>query len=194
MHPEPVTDETLWLYLDGELEPDGVAQLEARLASEPETAARLESFRRFSGAVESALDARVASVPVGALWERVSAELDAAPAALPSKVPVAAPARVGVMERLRRFFAMPPLELGLTAGAAVAAIAVAVWTLRSGPTRPAAAPDAVAEAPDNTFVIESYEVTEGTVVIDVQEDDPSAPAVVWHFVDEVDQPAPTQGG
>lgn len=193
MHPEPVTDETLWLYLDGELEPDGVAQLDARLASDPETAARLESFRRFSGAVESALDARVASVPALALWERVSAELDAAPAR-PSKVPVAASTRVGVMERLRRFFAMPPLELGLTAGAAVAAIAVAVWTLRSGPARPTAAPEAVTEAPDNTFVIESYEVTEGTVVIDVQEDDPSAPAVVWHFVDEADQPAPTQGG
>ena len=53
MHPEPVTDETLWLYLDGELEPDGVAQLEARLPSDPETAARLESFRRFNGAVET---------------------------------------------------------------------------------------------------------------------------------------------
>ncbi|MBT9558749.1 MAG: hypothetical protein IV100_22145 [Myxococcales bacterium] len=193
MHPEPVTDETLWLYLDGELDPDDVAQLEARLASDPDTAVRLESFRRFTGAVETALDARVASIPAGALWERVSAELDAAPP-LPSPVPVAAPARVGLMERLRRFFAMPPLEFGLTATAAVAAIAVSVWTLRSGPTRPAAPPEAVAEAPDNTFVIESYEVTEGTVVIDVQEDDPSAPAVVWHFVDDADQPSPTQGG
>lgn len=193
MHPEPVTDETLWLYLDGELEPDGALELEARLASDPETATRLESFRRFSGAVESALDARVAAIPSGALWDRVSAEIDAVPVA-PSAVPVAAPVHVGLMERLRRFFTMPPLELGLTAGAVAAAIAVSVWTMQSGPNRPALLPDAVAEAPDNTFVIESYEVTEGTVVIDVQEDDPSAPAVVWHFVDDAGESTPTQGG
>ncbi len=193
MHPEPVTDETLWLYLDGELEPDGVAQLEARLPSDPETAARLESFRRFNGAVETALDARVAAIPAGSVWERVSAELEASPP-LPSPVPVAAPIRVGVMERLRRFFTMPPLELGLTAGAVAAAIAISVWTIGSSPGEPVALPEVALEAPNNTFVIESYEVTEGTVVIDVQEDDPSAPAVVWHFVDDAGDSTPTQGG
>jgi hypothetical protein len=68
-------------------------------------------------------------------------------------------------------------------GGAVAALAVliGVWALHTPPNA-TPSPNATA-AVTHEFIVESYEVSEGTVIIDV---DPQQdmPAIVWHFVDE----------
>ncbi len=175
----PNLDDTLLQrYLDHDLDPEERARTDALLAADPAARQRLEDYEALVRATASALDARLARIPAGALWDRLESELDAG----------AAPAR-SWLDRLMAAFRVPRLELGLACGALAAAAAIVVWVRLSavpaGPAQVAKASETAAEEiQKNALIVESYEVTEGTVVIDVSEDMPGAPAVVWHFVDD----------
>jgi anti-sigma factor RsiW len=167
-------------YLDGELDVTERASVEARLRSDPDARERFEALSGFEAGLRSAIDARVSRLPEGALWARIEAGLaeEQAPARR-------APAPT-LLERVKAWFTIPPMEFALSAGAVAAAVVVGVWMSRTAPPPAAAAPEvAVAdETGNNTFVVEDCVVDSGTVVIDVPPDDPSLPAVVWYFEDE----------
>jgi hypothetical protein len=72
---------------------------------------------------------------------------------------------------------------------AAAAVLLCVWVGQAmilKPMQPTPFATETAEAVQNhTFVVESYDVAEGsTVVIDVDPEDPQTPAVVWHIVED----------
>ena len=168
-----IDDERLECYLDGELAPHEVTSLESELRDDADARERLEILRTFERGIRGGLDARVAQIPEGALWARIEAGL-----------PKAATGPTWI-ERLRAWFAVPAFELKLSFAATGLAAAVVIWMIQS-PEAPVAAPEATlaAVSESNAFVVESYEVSRGTVVIDVPPDDPTMPAVVWYFDDE----------
>lgn len=178
-----IDESLLQSYLDDELEAHERARVDGLLAQHPASQARLDELRVMQRGLALALDARVNALSDGALWDRVEAALDAAPA----------PTRLGWGQRVRAWFELPRLELALAGGALAAAVAIVVWVRSSGSPMvlPVVAAPAPAETADNTLIVESYEVSEGTVVIDIQEDTPGAPAVVWHFVEEDGSGRPT---
>ena len=161
-------------YLDGELPADELAAVEAAIAVSPRHQEQVEEHHAIREALREASAHAVAQAPLEGLWERISAEIDAqAP-----RVPVGPPSLV---ERLRVWWTTPRLAVAL--GVAAALVVGGLWLARQAPP---SAPPAPAETArdDHRLIVESYEVTSGTVVIDVDPEDADAPAVVWHFVDE----------
>ena len=63
-------------------------------------------------------------------------------------------------------------------------ITIGLWTVQTPIS--SSNPALQAETVNHAFVMESYEVSNGTVVIDV---DPlgEEPAVVWHFIEEEEE-------
>ncbi len=127
---------------------------------------------------ESTRDALAPLAPLD-LWAGIEARLERAPPE---------PAwTVRWREALRRLWSERPLELGFGAAAAVALAALVVWVGRSVDAPQPEPGDqtlaGVTMGQDNGLVVESYEVAEGTVVIDQNPDDVAAPTIVWHFVE-----------
>ena len=165
-------------YLDGELPEAMRPPVEAALESCDDCLAYAEEPSRLGEALRADIADAVMRAPLDGLWDRIEPELGR------EAQRVKRPSLGG---RLRAWWATQRLELVLGACATAAAVALLVW-IAGGPTEQT--PAAVDEAPaiaapeDNTLQVESYEVDEGTVVIDVDPEDPTAPAIVWHFVDD----------
>lgn len=174
-----IQDESLLeRYLDGELPEPLVRRVEDALEACEHCRSLVAQAEAIRGALKTRHAEVAASAPVDAMWSRIEAALAEAPAAPPAAT---------LLDRLARWWASLAdrrLEVAIGATAVVLAAVVGVWVLRTASItpEPAAPETAVAPAaPDNTLIVESYEVSEGTVVIDQDLDDTGAPTVVWHF-------------
>jgi len=160
-------------YIDGELPEVLSARVEIGLESCGHCRDELNALMEVRSALQDHVAAAVAAAPLDGLFDRIEGQLDDP-----------TPARVPFVERLRTWWQTQRLEAALSLAVAAAAIAVVFWVGGSLPERSATEPSlAEARGGDNTLIVESYEVQEGTVIIDVDPDDPTAPAVVWHYVD-----------
>ncbi len=174
-------------YLDGELEPSLVPRVESALESSEEYRRHLDELTQIRMALREDVAAAVASAPLDQLWDRISVALDEETGLEAVPDPPPEPSRPGLIEQLKRWWETQRLEAALGAMAAVAAIALCVWFVQSmpGAATTTETPVAESEAPaDNTLIVESAEAEQGTIVIDVDPEDPTAPAVVWHLMDE----------
>ncbi len=184
-------DALLERYMDGELEPSLIARVEAALEECQHCRDHIEAFEAIQGAMRAEIVDAVARAPLDQLWGRIDEQLQAAKPRVVPDAPVTAPtaAPAGWVARLRVWWETQRLEAALGGLAAAAAILVCVWFVQSMPTTkpvadPATAAVEMTNLPDNTLVIESAEAESGTILIDIDPEDPSTPAVVWHIVDD----------
>lgn len=191
-------------YLDGELPPALRARAEAVLEHCAECRTHFEEFCELRLELRASIEAAVDAAPLGDLWARLEPQLtyreDLASETAPSRMGFAR----GLLARWRDAWGHRRLELALGGLAAACAVLVVVWMAGSlsgagvslepklggvagigAPSGDAAgdAADVEPSVADNRLVVEETEVREGSVVIDIDPDDPSAPAVVWHLVD-----------
>jgi anti-sigma factor RsiW len=161
-------------YVDEELPDVLVRRVEAALETCPHCRSTVDEHLSLRTVLREDISAAVSAASFEDLWDRIDAKLEAPLASKPS-----------LMDRAREWWENRRLEAALGFGVALAAVAVLVWVGTAAVGHPVVTGDlANASSGDNTLIIESYEVKEGTVVIDVDPDDPTAPAVVWHFVDD----------
>ncbi|MFT5432376.1 MAG: anti-sigma factor RsiW [Myxococcota bacterium] len=161
-------------YVDDELPDILVRRVETALETCPHCRLIVDEHLSLRKVLRDDISAAVSAASFGGLWDRIEPELEAPLASKPS-----------LMDRAREWWENRRLEAALGFGVALATVAVLVWVGTATLGHQVAAGDlADASNGDNTLIIESYEVKEGTVVIDVDPDDPTAPAVVWHFVDD----------
>lgn len=205
------TKHLLMPYADGELDNAQKAQVEEALAAYPEARAELDEIRRINLFARDAFEAPVADVNLDGVYAGVMARLAAEDAALaPAKVEtVAAP---GAWARfttwLREVFTFErPMAL---AGMAAAVIAVVIGAVSLGgnsgsapkgidnshdlagtvPPGARRGPEGEHKAGRNTAFVEDWEVAKGKVIIDVNQDDPDQPMVLWHVVEDEGTTAP----
>lgn len=176
-----IDQELLPRYLDGEL-PDAMReQVEHELTRCDECCERLAELTFVGAAVRMDIGAAVEAAPLDGLWDRIEQGL----------APVE-PSSTTLWSRLRAWWSERPLEIGLSLAAASAALLVCVWmAAQMSAGEPALVQGVAFEqtagalgAEVNTLIVESCEVRQGTVIFDVDPDDPGAPAVVWHYVDD----------
>ena len=121
---------------------------------------------------------QVAQAPLDSLWSRIEERLDQTVARHQPRPIANEPVSIG--DWWNRLFRP------LAAGSAVAALGITIglWTVQT----PLSSSNSSlqTETVNHAFVMESYEVSNGTVVIDV---DPlgEEPAVVWHFIEEEEE-------
>ncbi|MFO0745696.1 MAG: zf-HC2 domain-containing protein [Myxococcota bacterium] len=196
------TKKLLMPYADGELTAAEVAQVERALAEHPEARAELDEIRRVSLFARDAFEAPVADVKLDGVYDAVMARIAAEDKA---KAPVQQSAWARFMawcgELVR--FERPMALAGLAA--AVVAIVVGV-TMLGGPSSHNAVnhdntvakvvpgqrrgPEVEHAAGRNTAFVEDWEVAKGKVIIDVNQDDPDQPMVLWHVVEDEGTVAP----
>ena len=180
-----IDQELLPRYLDGELPAALREQVEHELTRCDDCCERLAELTFVGDAVRMDIAAAVESAPLDGLWDRIEpglGELEPSPTT--------------VWSRLRAWWSERPLEVGLSLAATCAALLLCVWMAGQMSAGEPALVQGVAfdqapralDAELNTLVVESYEVRQGTVIIDVDPDDPGAPAVVWHYVDDEEEP------
>lgn len=110
----PIDDDTLQAYVDGQLDAESAARIDASLATDPALAARVQRERALRAALHGAFDP-VLDEPVPA---RLAALLQAPAAEAPMATVMSLPSRPP-----RRRWAMP----ALAAAASLAALAVLLW-------------------------------------------------------------------
>ncbi|MFT7624205.1 MAG: anti-sigma factor RsiW [Myxococcota bacterium] len=186
----PIDETLIERYLDGELPPDLVARVETALETSTECQQHLDELIEIRSVLRADIAMAVEAAPLDDLWGRISQALDEAP--VPQAATPAAP--LNLINRLRHWWDNQRLEVAMSSFAAVCAVMLCVWFVQSMPaSAPAGEPgsdsandsaNVVSPATDNTLIVESAEADEGTIVIDVDPEDPSSPAVVWHLVDE----------
>ena len=182
-------------YLDGELAPALVGQAEAALESCAACRLHFEELSEVRVGLQGMLQEAADAAPLEGLWASIEDELEfeAAPARRPSLVGRLHAWWQNAWETRR-------LEMALGAMAGACAILVGVWVVGSipatGPTADPAIPHladitgtngAAKPGPqqaDNRLIVEATEVREGVVIIDADPDDPNAPTVVWHLMDD----------
>jgi anti-sigma factor RsiW len=169
-------DETLLdRYLDGELSAALRLRVEANVQSCAHCQRYVSDIHSIRQALQYSSARSVANAPLDSLWETIRMQI-------PNdgeENPLRQTPLLG--ERLRRWWGPPAMEWALGGAVAALAVMIGLWTLHT-PPHATTTPDATASV-THEFVVESYEVSVGTVIIDV---DPQhdMPAIVWHFVDE----------
>lgn len=168
-------DALLEQYVDGELESAEAGRVEAALANCEHCSDYLADLAVVQGAVKKSIAEAVEAAPLDQLWSRIEGELERA------KVE----AGDGLIERIKGWLQPAPLRLAMGACALLIAVLAAIQMMDS--TVKQESPDRVVASSavpvKNTLVVESVDVTQGTVVIDVDPDE-VMPAIVWHFVDD----------
>lgn len=192
-------------FADGELAPALAAEVERALAECPECREELDEIRRISVLSRHALLAPVEAVNLAGVYDGVMARLAAEARADKAEAEPGVWARFlawcGEVVRFER-----PLVL---AGAAALALAVVVGVSLSGggdAAAPGAGPGvniARTEEPRrrgaeeevkamgrNTAFVEHLEAKQGKAYVEFDKNDPEAPMVLWHVVEEEGVPAP----
>jgi anti-sigma factor RsiW len=162
-------------YLDGELSAELRLRVEANVQDCEHCRRYVEDIHSIRQALQYSSARSVANAPLDSLWETIRTQLPNDSEESPhSQTP-------SLGERLRRWWGPPAMEWALGGAVAALAVLIGVWALHTPPNA-TPSPNATA-AVTHEFIVESYEVSEGTVIIDV---DPQQdmPAIVWHFVDE----------
>jgi anti-sigma factor RsiW len=166
---DEITDETLMLYLDGELSREEGRDVE-RALERPELQARMEALTQLRDVVRarSAAVEEDAEPMLATMWERMR----------PSLGSVAAPARVGVWSRVRDWFESYRSHMMTGAVAAAAGALVAGYLVGgAGGARTVPTTMAAAEAAE----VDSLEVYGGSGTVFHFPDDKSSEGttVVW---------------
>jgi len=206
-------------YADGELSPAETQAFEEALAADPALATELDELRLIGALARQAFEAPVADVRLdgvhGAVMARIAAEAKAPEAVADRAAPIAP--TPGLWQRVTTWLGElvrfeRPLAL---AGIAAAVAAVVVGVSMSGGSSSAPAPGAPSNdlagtvtqpqgarrGPEgehkangrSTAYVESWEVARGKVIIDVNQDDPDQPMVLWHVIEDEGTVAPTGG-
>ena len=209
------TKKLLMPYADGELAPGEVKAFEDALAADPTLAGELDELRRVGVFARDAFEAPVADVRLDGVYDAVMARIAAEDKAM-ARTPAAAAVQSspGVWERFSTWFGElvrfeRPLALAGIAASIVAAVVGVSMIGDSTPSTPGAPVNdlAVKNAPGarrapelehkangrNTAFVESWEVARGKVIIDVNQEDPDQPMVLWHVVEDEGTVAPPKG-
>ncbi len=168
-------------YLDGELSGALTFRVESALETCEHCRATLDELSTIKLAVQSDITAAVEAAPLDGLWARIDAQLNLDNEMVQPR---------SWLDRIKGWWEGQRTELVLGAVVATCAVLLAVWIGGSlnvqlpVPEAPTAVAPVRQLAPaNNRLVVESTEVREGVVIIDVDPDDPAAPAIVWHLVD-----------
>ena len=186
-------------FADGELEPGLAAQVEAALSNDPESREELAEIRRISSLSRAAFLAPVEAVSLAGVYDGVMARLGKEEA------------KPGLWARVSKWMSEVvrferPMVL---AGAAALAVALAVGLSLGGGGGPGApggnganvaanngdpkrrgAEEEVKAMGRNTAFVEHLEAQKGKAFVEFDKNDPEAPMVLWHVVDEDGTPAP----
>lgn len=192
-------------FADGELAPALAAEVERALAECPECREELDEIRRISSLSRHAFLAPVEAVNLAGVYDGVMARL-AAEARADKAV-----AEPGVWARFMKWCGEVvrferPLVL---AGAAALALAVVAGVSLSGggdavtpgtgpgvnvarteEPRRRGAEEEVKAMGRNTAFVEHLEAKQGKAYVEFDKNDPEAPMVLWHVVEEEGVPAP----
>jgi anti-sigma factor RsiW len=188
-------------FADGELEPALAAEVEKSLADCPECREELAEIRRIGGLSRAAFLAPVEAVSLAGVYDGVMARIQAEDVA-------ALPAQPSLWARFTRWCSEVvrferPMVL---AGAAALAVALVVGlTLAGGDERA----NGVGPSPTvanselkrrgaeeevkmgkNTAFVEHLEANKGKAYVEFDKNDPEAPMVLWHVVEEDGAPVP----
>ena len=162
-------------YLYGELTAELHTRVERTLQSCEHCQRYVTDIENIRQTLQTSTSQAIANAPLDTLWESIREKLPEGEVSPTQNV------TASWADRVSRWWGAPALEWAL--GGAVAAVAVlfGLWAIQS-PPGPATSTDNITSV-SHEFVVESYEITEGTVIIDV---DPQQdmPAIVWHFVDD----------
>ena len=164
-------------WLDEELDGEAAVHVDAHVKECNLCSQHVAQTLQVRQALRDSTALQVAQASFDSLWSRIEERLEQTESRRES------------LEKANAPFSMGDWWTGLfrplAAGAAVAALGITIglWTVQTPlSSNPALQPETV----NHAFVMESYEVSNGTVVIDV---DPqgSEPAVVWHFIEEEEE-------
>lgn len=209
------TKKLLMPYADGELTPSEAKAFEEALGADPALKAELDEVRLIGAFAREAFQAPVADVRLdgvhGAVMARIAAEAKVSEAIAPGAAPIASP---GLWQRVTTWlgelvrFERPLALAGIAAAIVAVVVGVSVSGGSSTPAPGAPSNDLAAttqpgarRAPEgehkangrNTAYVESWEVARGKVIIDVNQDDPDQPMVLWHVVEDEGTVAPPKG-
>jgi anti-sigma factor RsiW len=190
-------------YADGELDPELRAQVDAALAQSPELREELAEIQRISAFSHAAAFASAENVSFAGLYDGVMARIAA-------EAKVVAPAKPGVWARFTAWcgevvrFERPLVAAGFAAAALAAVIGI---SMSGGAGAPTATPT-VANGPEkdlrprrgaeeevkmlgkNNAFVESLEAQKGKAYVEFDKNDPEAPMVLWHVIEDEGAPAP----
>ena len=190
-------------YADGELDPELRAQVDAALAQSPELREELAEIQRVSAFSRVAALAPADNVSFAGLYDGVMARLAAEDKALAKSKPGAwarFTAWCGEVVRFER-----PL---VAAGFAAAALAAVIGLSMSGGSSAPGATPTIASGPEkdlrprrgaeeevkmlgrNNAFVESLEAQKGKAYVEFDKNDPEAPMVLWHVVEDEAATAP----
>jgi len=197
-------------FADGELEPALAAEVEKSLGDCPESREELAEIRRISNLSRAAILAPVEGARLAGVYDGVMARIQAEDrAAAPRRVEEVQPS---LWARITKWFGeVASFERPMVlAGAAALAVAVVVGVTLSGGAGqsgvPGAGPNpgvATVDEPKrrgaeeevktmgrNTAFVEHLEAQKGKAYVEFDKNDPEAPMVLWHVVEEDGVPAP----
>jgi len=169
-------------YIDDALDAEQLATVEAAVQSCEHCRDYVDDAKVLRTALQESITAAVDAAPLDTLWERIEKQLDVDELKLREPSDMASP---GPFERLKEWFSPRRLQLSVALCASVI-VGIVIYDMtniepQQNNHQPAVAMSGMTVK--NTFVLESLDVTQGTVVIDA---DPSEdmPTIVWHFVDD----------
>jgi len=196
--------EHLMPFADGELEPGLAAEVEQALGHCPECREELAEIQRISNVARVAFQAPVEGANLAGVYDGVMARIQAE-----QGQGAGAKAGTGVWARFTRWCSEVarferPLVLGAFAAAAMAVIVG--LSLGGGASAPADMPNpGVANVDEpkrrgaeeevksmgrNTAFVEHLEAQKGKAYVEFDKNDPEAPMVLWHVVEEDGAPVP----
>lgn len=192
-------------FADGELEPSLAAEVERALADCPDCRQELDEIRRISAVSRHAFLAPVEAVSLAGVYDGVMARL-----AAESRASRRADAESGAWARFTKWlgevvrFERPmvlagaaALALALVVGLSLAGdsgvpgtVGPGVNIARTDEPRRRGAEEEVKAMGRNTAFVEHLEAEKGKAYVEFDKNDPEAPMVLWHVVEEEGAPAP----
>ncbi len=175
-------DMLLEQYIDDALDTEQFATVEAAVQSCEHCRDYVDDAKVLRSALKESIAAAVDAAPLDTLWERIEKQLDVDEVKLRETSGMASP---GPFERLKEWIYPRRLQLSfaLCASVIVGIMIYNMTNIEAEQNNPQTAVAMSVTTVKNTLVIESLDVTQGTIVIDA---DPSEdmPTIVWHFVDD----------
>jgi len=173
MHCDIKTD-MLERFVDDDLDYTEHKTIKAHIALCPHCKEHVDGVLQVRVALQESTAQQVSSAPLNMLWARIERELDQTGAATTRQ-------SRSVGERLQAWWLSVARPWAVTSAVTALGVVLGIWALHSPNNGPE--PPANVDTMNHAFVMESYEVLNGTVIIDVDPEG-EAPAVLWHFIDE----------
>jgi anti-sigma-K factor RskA len=175
-------EKLLELYIDGELDQSDLARVESAVTDCEHCRDYVADAAVVRSALQDSIAEAVNAAPLATLWERIEEQLDAGEQTQPDSAETVSS---GWFERFQAWVAPRKLQVAFALCAAIVATVFA-FRMILPPSQPGNEQPAIAMSQatvKNTLVVESLDISQGTVVIDA---DPTGemPTVVWHFIDE----------